>query len=541
MLNNKIIGSLSQASSGWDISTAQFNGSPINYQFLGSFEGSVTGVHFKPDGTKMYICGATGDEVNEFDLSTAWDISTLSHVRAFSVLSQDNSPASVFFSSDGTKMYVLGLQGDDVNQYTLSTAWNISTASYQKVFSVATQEANPSGLTFSSDGTFMYVTGTSADRVIQYTLTTAWDIGTASFTRSILPATRDTSPQGMYFKSDGTSLYVIGLGSDVVRQYSLSTAWDVSTLTYVRQYSYTSGFGEGTPTDVHFSSDGTKMYIVGSSTNRVHQFTLSTAWDISTATFQFPSSNFLKLFTFGSLTINPSSLRLKPDGTALFVTGAPSGVSTRVFSYALSEAWNLSTASESTQFNLSSQDLSPTSLFFKPDGSAMYVGGSTTDNVHQFTLTSLWDVSTANLLATQSVNLETALNGIYMSSDGLKLYVTGSASDRVHQYNLNTAWDLSAGFTGTVQNTSVSAQDTEPTDIFFDSTGTRMYISGGSADAVHQYSLSTPWDITTTSFVRSKSLAIQDTSPVGIHFDNTGTKMFVCGIAVPQVWSWDLD
>jgi hypothetical protein len=40
---------------------------------------------------------------------------------------------------------LLGFSGDDVNEYDLSTAWDISTASYLQNFSVIAQETSPQG------------------------------------------------------------------------------------------------------------------------------------------------------------------------------------------------------------------------------------------------------------------------------------------------------------------------------------------------------------------------------------------------------------
>jgi hypothetical protein len=91
----------------------------------------------------MYIIGSTGDDVNEYDLSTAWDISTASYLQNFSVSAQESGPSGVFFKPDGLKMYVIGFSGDDVNEYNLSTAWDVTTASYLQNFSVAAQEYIP--------------------------------------------------------------------------------------------------------------------------------------------------------------------------------------------------------------------------------------------------------------------------------------------------------------------------------------------------------------------------------------------------------------
>ena len=70
----------------------------------------------------------------EFQNSTVkgWQIDNASYDNAasFSVTSQDITPTDIFFKPDGTKMYMLGDSSNTVYQYSLSTAWDIVTASY---------------------------------------------------------------------------------------------------------------------------------------------------------------------------------------------------------------------------------------------------------------------------------------------------------------------------------------------------------------------------------------------------------------------------
>jgi 6-phosphogluconolactonase (cycloisomerase 2 family) len=117
------------------------------------------------------------------DTIVAADIDTATYDSvSFSVSSQDTSPANITFKPDGTKMYVIGSASDLVHQYTLSTAWDLDTASYDSVsFDVSSEDASPMGVAFKPDGTKMYVVGNVSDSVHQYTLSTAWDLDTASY------------------------------------------------------------------------------------------------------------------------------------------------------------------------------------------------------------------------------------------------------------------------------------------------------------------------------------------------------------------------
>ena len=103
----------------------------------------------------MYVLGDVGNDVNEYSLSTAFDVSTASYVQRFAVGSQEIYPHGMSFNNDGTKMFITGYSGDDVNEYSLSTAFDVSSASYVQVFSVQSQETAPRGITFNNDGTKM--------------------------------------------------------------------------------------------------------------------------------------------------------------------------------------------------------------------------------------------------------------------------------------------------------------------------------------------------------------------------------------------------
>ena len=257
----------------WDVSTATY---ADKYKNVATQDTYPYGLAFSSDGTKMYIVGTSSDTVYQYTLSTTWDISTAEYAnKSVYVGDEDTSPYGVTFSSDGDKMYFMGYGSDTVYQYTLSTGWDVSTATYaDKSKSVTAQESAPRGVTFSPNGTKMYIVGTSSDTVYQYTLSTAWDVSTATYANKYKSVTaQDTSPYGSAFNTDGTKMYIMGYGSDTVYQYTLSTAWDVSTATYDDKYKSVTA-QQPYPRDVAFSPDGMKMYIVGDGSNNVYQYTL---------------------------------------------------------------------------------------------------------------------------------------------------------------------------------------------------------------------------------------------------------------------------
>ena len=77
---------------------------------------------------------------------------------SFSVSAQDGVPYGLAFNNDGTSMYVLGGSNNTVFQYTLSTAYDVSTASYaSKSFSLSSQSGSAIGVAFNDTGTKMYI------------------------------------------------------------------------------------------------------------------------------------------------------------------------------------------------------------------------------------------------------------------------------------------------------------------------------------------------------------------------------------------------
>jgi hypothetical protein len=83
---------------------------------------------------------------------------------SFSVASQSTASYGLTFNNDGTKMYVVNAATEIIYQYSLSTAYDISTASYDSVsFNAASQVNLLVDITFNNDGTKMYLIGTDAD------------------------------------------------------------------------------------------------------------------------------------------------------------------------------------------------------------------------------------------------------------------------------------------------------------------------------------------------------------------------------------------
>ena len=243
---------------------------------------------------------------------TPFDVSTAIFVDSFSVRLQDGFPRGLAFSADGGKMFVVASISRDVKEYTLSVPFDVSTASFVDSFSVESQDTSPSGLAFSTNGDKMFVVGRDGEDVNEYTLSVPFDVSTAVFVDSFLPAPPVRFPIGLAFSTDGDKMFVLGIGSRDVNEYILLVPFDVSTASFVDSFSVR--LQDTRPYDLAFSTNGYKMFVVGLTDNDVNEYTLTTPFDVSTASF-FDS------FSVASQEMRPLGLAFSADGSKMFVTG----------------------------------------------------------------------------------------------------------------------------------------------------------------------------------------------------------------------------
>jgi len=255
-------------------------------------DNSPRGLTFSNDGTKMFVVGNqldnsetsgnAGDDIHEYTLSTAFDISTASYVDSLAI-SGDNSTMSVKFNNDGSKMFVIGTQNDRVYEYSLTANFDLSSATFESFFSVQDDDNTSWGLDFNNDGTMMYVAGGENDSVYQYKLDVGFDLSEGVN----LLRTKDASvgllnpeiePFGIEFNPDGTTMFIIGTRGNDVLQYALSTGFDVSTISFVGGLHV--NLQEGNPSGIAFSPSGLRMFITGTSGDEVNEYHLSCPFNL---------------------------------------------------------------------------------------------------------------------------------------------------------------------------------------------------------------------------------------------------------------------
>jgi len=260
-------------------------------------------------------------------------------------------------------------------------------------------------------------------------LSNPWDISGAVYDSSY-SITESVLITGLFFNATGTKLYAITNGNDTIYQYTLSTPWEISTATYdSKSYDILTNGGQSQAQDLFIDATGTKLYVTGRAPDEVTQHTLGTPWDISTATFD-------NITLSVTLETSITALFFDPTGEKLWICGQTNGV---LYQYDLSTPWDISTAVyNATSFDLQPEDAQPQGIYFKPDGTMMWMGGTISVEVHQYSLSTPWDITSmvydevSKDVSSQGIDLK----AINFGDDGNKMYTLESTNATISQWEL---------------------------------------------------------------------------------------------------------
>ena len=262
----------------------------------------------------------------------------------------------------------------------------------------------------------------------------AGNLSTGAYVGAFVIATQDTQPFHMELNEAGTVMYVVGITSNKIYQYNLSTPFLVTSATYASKASpiLTGYAGMSYPYSFCFSADGTKVFICGSgsggTTGIIRQWNLSTAWDISTATDASVTYSPPQISTSKAL-IGSS---LSPDGKYLYLGN---NTDSTVYQYTMSTPFNLATISyTSKSYSVTGQTTSMYGIAISDNGKSLYIKSYNDSNVYQYDLSTAWDISTASY---SSKSLSIGGLGLNLNKGGTNIYIAESGvTDEIRQYSL---------------------------------------------------------------------------------------------------------
>ena len=533
----------SRVNTGYEFGLPGATLTPVGSYSLGSTAvGYVYGLWFKPDGTKMYVCGCTDWHpsivwtvrgIAQYDLSTPWDITTATQTYRTSNAGGTGDTTwttykGIMLNEIGTVLYVIKYSGRYreqmtlyINAYELSTPWDISTRTSIRTYYTSTTWDSSYGSTnewFFTGGNYDYQKGkyfyislqadiTTNDRQYAYIVNHGVNTPASEFVyagKSLLTAsaTRAGDPERVSDIApdyDGTKVPPTGLvrgmiptlkpgnnlekfwlhshssNTNTTYEYSLSTPGTISSASYASVSFDRSSLSTlyrpytNVISPMRFSSDGTKFlqyyYPYGISDRYIGYATLSSAWDISSATF----SNYYSLINdvTSVLSLVTGSFTISPDGDKFWmIEYSTSPTTLTMHEWTMSTAWNLSTASHNTTYDLRSStpynttdypELYTVSFLWHPDGTKFwmqsYYYNSSQGRYYavllEFSCATAWDPSTRAYVKTYTPidfhakradsPIDLRNSGNYMlgwNDGGTKLYVWNDSRNNIQEWTL---------------------------------------------------------------------------------------------------------
>ena len=372
--SNVVPGITTQAVNNITSTTAVFNGTiaDLGYPTL-SQHGFCWSTEIAP----------TIEDVNDFKVEEGATSSTGSFTSSITSLEPNTTYYVKAFAtnSEGTSY------GEQVSFTTVSfnppvftapsAAFDISNAEYTGKSINAVSGFSTKGVTFSKGGMKMYLSGLFDGKVVEYDLSTPYDILTANFVQEKVLSGVVERFLDIQLNSDGSKLFM-AKQYGTVQEYILSTPYDISTMSLNYTLNVVSDdYG------IYFSNDGLILYVVGEDTKKISQYNLSTAFDLSTA------SNSGNSFTLGSEASNCMDVTFSTNGDKMLVMSPWNGI----WEYNLSIPFNISTAvfaGSDKGFDPGTQEADAYGMAFNTNGDKFYIVGAD-KKVYQYEITASVD------------------------------------------------------------------------------------------------------------------------------------------------------
>ncbi len=267
----------------WDIGSAVKVG---EFDVSGEQTGPINSFLGK-NGTKLYVVGEAPTQITEYNLTIANNIST----AVFSTsVGLSTTGTALFFQQNGSRFYTCAAN-NVVSEHRMTIPWLINTTSPTASDTIAlTGLGDCRGVYIKPDGKELYAAD-SLSKMAQFTMTTAWDISTASINGSTVATPWQTESQGLSMKIDGDKIYNSGVDFDTVTEVNLTTAWDIHSSVFSQNISIPTAVLRG----VFFSDSGEIMLVADDTNNSIVQYnlplTLSVTLNIPPNSSIFPTED----------------------------------------------------------------------------------------------------------------------------------------------------------------------------------------------------------------------------------------------------------
>lgn len=196
---------------------------------------------------------------------------------------------------------------------------------------------------------------------------------------------QDSNLQDFSWSNDGMKCYSLGATTDILNSYTCLYPYDLKGVVPLNSVNLNTLGGQTTPTGFLWKKDGTKFISVDYGTKKFHGYSLSTAWDISTMTFDAAST------AVASQMYEIISPDTTDYGKILWVCYA----NTNWYRFDLTTAWDVTTLNTTAVQTVSTGTYKFSNMNYNLDGNQIFCSDeNNTRGYYTYDLTTAWDVST---------------------------------------------------------------------------------------------------------------------------------------------------
>lgn len=466
--------------------------------------GDNQGLHFNSNGTRLFV--NNNSKINQYDLTVPYDTLTMSNVKSYTPhLNDGTGLTDLTFNDSGNKMYLVNNSGNKIHEYDVDTPFDITTAI--KRDNILTQTNMDKDIVIVDNGSKLITkTGSTVvahDLEENYNIST-WN-NTATSSKSLTTLTYRVTENRYPSSYERRYSGVYYFRQTYYSSPSYRTRW-------VSQWDHSS-----TAKSYCFSSNGQYIFWVtglASYFGRVYRQSLTTPWDITSATSTQTRNHTIGKATSDTFERNDKNngvqcIRISPDGLKLFLLDT---YTHSIFQHNMTTAYSLSSIGS----NIRELDKA-----IEPNGGYEV----------KFTYSEI-----SNPTPSSSYTDTSNVRNFSFNSGGTKLYITND--NDVYEYNLIAPFDLSS-VTYVTSYSIFSSDISVDGGIFIGDSDQRIYTYG--SNFIRQYNLDSNLSTISDPF-KSKELVVttEDNQPTGIYFNNSGSTLYMCGTQTNNVFKYTL-
>lgn len=245
-------------------------------------QSGISGIYVKENGLSCWMInqGSSPDSIVEYSFTSPWDASTIATVQSKDL--ENNNYVGIFFKPDGTEFYTLHSTGgeDKAQQWSMTTAWDISTATLKTETGNLDATSNlQGGIYFSPDGKSFFFADDADDDCHEYVCLQPWELANITPVNDVVMQDAGVGT-GFTFSPDGFNYYWsrTASGNDYIGRTVLAKSFDLSNVQLDVQEKQLTGIGSDALYPF-FSRDGKHMLIITTDvpTVRIQEYDTTTA------------------------------------------------------------------------------------------------------------------------------------------------------------------------------------------------------------------------------------------------------------------------